>query len=366
MIKSSQSLIFFLVAFLATLYLAFYLYRTYSVINDSLSQYNQRVDIVVYGLLYVVASLFYVNLSLNDQTHILSYMLYSTKTMFDAFSSLVYAIAALVAFYFVIYFAKIPMGMDTKPSSVHLVETKLCIIIVTCLIVQFFAWVLRIAVVDDVYDFIVEYFPYFAYDGAAASAGASTDDDAGEQQEGSVVSSHEAAEAAAAAEAAEPPLAAAAAGDEVFHVSNNLYTYQDAQYVCAALDAKLANYDQVEDAYNRGAEWCGYGWSDGQMALYPTQKKTWTQLQEFGENNDCGRPGINGGYIANPNVRFGVNCFGQKPAATDKDLNDMGASYAFPTNPADDIIQAKVNYWKEHADKLLVLNSFNKDQWSEY
>ena len=355
MIKSSQSLIFFLVAFLATLYLVFYLYRTYSVINDSLNQYTQKVDIVVYGLLYVVAILYYVTLSLNDQTYILSFMLYSTKVLFDAFSTLVYTIAALVAFYFIIYFAKIPMGADTKPSSVHLLETKLCIIIVTCLIVQFFSWVLRINVVDDVYDFIVEYFPYFTYgeggeDGRSEHGGSEDgrSEDGGEKKEAGEEEEEEHRK------------------DEVFHVSNNLYTYQDAQYVCAALDAKLANYDQVEDAYNRGAEWCGYGWSDNQMALYPTQKKTWTQLQEFGENNDCGRPGINGGYIANPNVRFGVNCFGQKPAATEKDIHDMGASYAFPINPADEITQAKVNYWKQNADKLLVLNSFNKDQWSEY
>ena len=33
-----------------------------------------------------------------------------------------------------------------------------------------------------------------------------------------------------------------------------------------------------------------------------------------GHEHDCGRPGINGGFIDNPNVRFGVNCFGTKPA----------------------------------------------------
>ena len=51
------------------------------------------------------------------------------------------------------------------------------------------------------------------------------------------------------------------------------------------------------------------------MAFYPTQKSTWNKLQKIkGHEHDCGRPGINGGYIDNPNVRFGVNCFGSKPA----------------------------------------------------
>ena len=30
----------------------------------------------------------------------------------------------------------------------------------------------------------------------------------------------------------------------------------------------------------------------------------------------CGLPGINGGYIDNPNIRFGVNCYGYKPKIT--------------------------------------------------
>jgi hypothetical protein len=98
--------------------------------------------------------------------------------------------------------------------------------------------------------------------------------------------------------------------NEVFNIANNLYTYDDAQAVCSAYGAQIATYEQVEDAYNQGAEWCNYGWSDGQMALFPTQKDTWNKLQKTKNNkNDCGRPGINGGFIDNPYVKFGVNCF---------------------------------------------------------
>ena len=50
------------------------------------------------------------------------------------------------------------------------------------------------------------------------------------------------------------------------------------------------------------------------MAYFPTQYDKWKKLQTIkGHENDCGRPGINGGFIDNPNVRFGINCFGYKP-----------------------------------------------------
>ena len=104
-------------------------------------------------------------------------------------------------------------------------------------------------------------------------------------------------------------------GSEVFHVSDNQFTYDDAAAVCAAYDSQLATLEQILDAYNHGAEWCGYGWSAGGMALYPTQKGTWDALQREADQSKrtaCGRPGVNGGYF-DPSSRFGVNCFGIKP-----------------------------------------------------
>ena len=40
--------------------------------------------------------------------------------------------------------------------------------------------------------------------------------------------------------------------EEVFHIPGNKYTYKEASAVCKAFDAKLANYSQIEDAYNNG------------------------------------------------------------------------------------------------------------------
>lgn len=154
---------------------------------------------------------------------------------------------------------------------------------------------------------------------------------------------------------------------EVFNVSNNLYTYEDARAVCKALDSRLATYDEIEAAYNKGGEWCSYGWSEGQMAYFPTQKATWTELQKNPQTkNNCGRPGVNGGYMENPYIKFGVNCYGVKPKPSEKDLQAMASNKLQPKTEEDKLIDKKVQFWKENADKLLNLNAFNHKTWSEY
>lgn len=107
---------------------------------------------------------------------------------------------------------------------------------------------------------------------------------------------------------------------QVFNIPGNTYGYNDAKALCTAYGSRLATYKEVEDAYNSGAEWCNYGWSDNQNALFPVQQATYDKLQKIpGHENDCGRPGVNGGYIANPQVQFGVNCFGYKPNMTEEE-----------------------------------------------
>ena len=153
--------------------------------------------------------------------------------------------------------------------------------------------------------------------------------------------------------------------DEVFNIGNNLYSYEDAKEVCSAYDSRLATYDEVEDAYNHGAEWCNYGWSDGQMAFFPTQKSTWDQLQKNPKDkNKCGRPGVNGGYMDNKFLRFGVNCFGKKPPPKPEDLAKM--NQPLPQTAEQAIINKKVEFWKNNKDALLKVNSFNKTKWTEY
>jgi len=153
---------------------------------------------------------------------------------------------------------------------------------------------------------------------------------------------------------------------EVFNISNNLYTYDDSQAICRAYDSRLATYDEIETAYNNGAEWCNYGWSENQMAFFPTQKKTWQELQVSEKHkNNCGRPGVNGGYFANKNIKFGVNCFGLKPKAKDNDVFTK-TLVPFPQTEKNEELEKKVKYWKTNLDKTLQVSSFNKEQWSRY
>jgi hypothetical protein len=153
--------------------------------------------------------------------------------------------------------------------------------------------------------------------------------------------------------------------NQVFNVPGNYHTFDNAKAVCAAYGAKLATYEQVEHAYDRGGEWCNYGWSEGQMALFPTQKKTFAELQKKpGHEHDCGRPGINGGYIANPNVRFGVNCFGHKPKITQEEAELMKTETPYPQTAEELAFQKRVEFWRGKLGDLLV-SPFNHRVWSQ-
>ena len=151
---------------------------------------------------------------------------------------------------------------------------------------------------------------------------------------------------------------------EVFNIPDNKYSYDDAKAICAAYGAKLANYDEVESSYKSGGEWCNYGWSDNQMALFPTQKETWDKLQKIkGHEHDCGRPGINGGFIDNKDIQFGVNCYGYKPLITPAETQKMQTASVFPMTMKDVEKQDRIDYWKKRIPEIL-LSPFNRSSWS--
>lgn len=151
---------------------------------------------------------------------------------------------------------------------------------------------------------------------------------------------------------------------QVFNIPGNDYVYPDAKSLCSAYGARLATYKEVEDSYNGGGEWCNYGWSDGQMALFPTQQKTFDELQKIeGHENDCGRPGVNGGYIANPAVKFGVNCYGYKPRMNSTEEELMANEPLYPKTLKDVAMENRVNYWKDKLATILV-SPFNSSSWS--
>ena len=145
--------------------------------------------------------------------------------------------------------------------------------------------------------------------------------------------------------------------EEVFYISDNSFTYDQAKYVCKAYNSELASYSQVEQAYNSGAEWCGYGWSLGGIALFPTQQSTWEKAQQEADPKkriQCGRPGINGGYF-DAKTKFGVNCYGVRP-------QKMASSMTAVADPTADRL---VGYFQKNLSKYVVL-PFNEKTWSEY
>tara|TARA_A100001015_G_C15033984_1_gene734887 strand:+ start:905 stop:1750 length:846 start_codon:yes stop_codon:yes gene_type:complete len=154
--------------------------------------------------------------------------------------------------------------------------------------------------------------------------------------------------------------------EEVYHVPGNVYNFNNARALCKAYGGRLANYEEIEKAYNDGGEWCSFGWSEDQMALYPTQMKTWKKLQKIdGHQNDCGRPGINGGFIDNPNVRFGVNCYGHKPKITPLEAQLMKNNKEFPIKGRSQEFEEKVDYWRNRISEIIV-SPFNRNSWSRF
>jgi len=147
---------------------------------------------------------------------------------------------------------------------------------------------------------------------------------------------------------------------EVFHIADNKFTYDQAPAVCAAYGSQLATLEQILYAYNNGAEWCGYGWSQGGMALFPTQETTWKSLQgetDTSKRTACGRPGVNGGYF-DPATKFGVNCFGFKP--------DGELDFPLPPPGTDrSVFNDMVKRFRSSMNSF-TMDPYSRNEWSGY
>ena len=152
-------------------------------------------------------------------------------------------------------------------------------------------------------------------------------------------------------------------GKEVFNIAVDKYAYDDAEPLCKSFGAELATYDQVKEAWKKGADWCNYGWVKGQSAVFPTQKETYDKLQNGPESErmSCGVPGVNGGYFDNPALRFGVNCYGEKPSENDTDIRQKMAGKSSRT-PGALAYDKKVQDFTAERNQI-PLNSFNSKTW---
>ena len=77
-----------------------------------------------------------------------------------------------------------------------------------------------------------------------------------------------------------------------------------------------------------------------------------------GHENDCGRPGINGGYFKNKHIKFGVNCYGVKPKAKKQDVD-----YTHSINHTPSLTDKDKT--GNDFEKKYIVAPFNKDKWNE-
>lgn len=327
----TSSNIILLLWFLAAYFIAYAVFGIFSSSITGPEYILKIVDVLILIAMFAyLISYYYYN---PDSTKNIKTTAYNTL---NDTNTLIYTGLFLVAYSLIVFVFHIPTSGTTAPMSLWILSTLATVVFTITAIVVFCKYVLGISILD------VDALQSFWY-------GKSSDN---KNIDKSITSDSK---------------KSSAGSNEVFNVSNNLYTYDDAKAVCTAYGARLATYDEIEDAYNKGGEWCNYGWSEGQMAYFPTQKATWEELQKNPKTkNNCGRPGVNGGYMENPYIKFGVNCFGQKPKPTDKDLQAMATNKLQPKTEEDTLIDKKVKFWKENADKLLNVNSFNRNTWSEY
>jgi len=332
--KSNVTVIlWFLGSFLFANFIFRYLFRSQT------NNVSRSIDILFFIFILLVSIFSYYALKDGDVANTLDDVSKELLTFLNKPISIISVSVFLIGMYICTFLFNIPMSSEMKPFSISVIENTSWITLIVLLFVNFFKFVFDISIID-----------YFNEKEETEDTETSEDTDGTSKKDPVGVQEK-----------------------EVFNVSNNKYTYHDAEAVCKAFDAEVATYDQIEQAYNNGAEWCNYGWSQNQLALFPTQKASWNKLQkdslnsEENHRNDCGRPGINGGFIDNPYVKFGVNCYGVKPEATEDDLLALqnNIDEIRPKTKKEKELEKKIEQWKENKDKYLKVNSYNKEKWSK-
>ena len=158
------------------------------------------------------------------------------------------------------------------------------------------------------------------------------------------------------------PTQSTSSKQEVFHIANQDFTYEQARCKCASYGAKLATYNQMVDSYNNGADWCSYGWTEGQRAYYPTQKCSWDKLQIGTEElrDACGEPGLNGGFFEDGTMKFGSTCYGVKPSGRVANIKPATETCQTNTNVCEREENADVSVRKQ-TDNIA---AFDKKRWN--
>ena len=355
----NKSTIVLIIWFLAIYFISYFILGFFFKSGTDNSNFQFRLsrtlDIIVLFFLLIIIITTYFAVSESNKENILSNVAYGISDFYNQPSSIFSVLGFIMIFYLIIYLFRIPMAPDSKSLFVRFIENVAWFSLLIIVIIDFFKYGIGFSPIALASNSL----NWSSLPKAAPTDKPITDKIyVGDTKPKGNISGN------INGNVVLPK-------NEVFNISNNLYTYDDAQAICTSYGAKLATYDQIEQEYNKGAEWCNYGWSDGQMAFFPTQKDTWDKLQKTKNNkNNCGRPGVNGGYFDNPNIKFGVNCFGKKPKPNSNDLASMMANQnkeEIQPKTAEQVqLDKKVKFWKENSDKLLKVNSYNNYKWSAF
>jgi hypothetical protein len=335
---------FYFICFLVV-YFVFYSVLTYSTKSDDLLL-SRTIDSILLVVFILGCSLYLYISTQQEKEDLFENIIIWTEKLYKDPNNILSSFLIILFFYITLFICQVPMTTETKPISISLIESKLWILLISIIFVDVIDYLFDIKLVDIIIETIRK-----LWDTSISPEMTQLNNEVDIPIE------------------IEKPVINPKEKNEVFNISNNLYTYDDAQAICKSYNARLAKYEEVEESYNDGGEWCNYGWSDSQMILFPTQKSTWDKLQQTKDKkNDCGRPGINGGFIANPNIEFGVNCFGVKPDAKKNDVTLMESknNQNIPKSKEDIVLDAKVKFWKENSEKLLTVSSFNGNKWNEF
>lgn len=344
---SNVVIILWFLAVYFVVYLLLNIFRGKDGVRSSISRW---VDIV--SLLFVLTYLgiTYFGKSDDEKTQMISDLYSNLKSYLNSPLSIVSTAFFIFTLYIVIYILELPMDSFGKPITIYIIENGAWIMLVLVLIATFLKYVAGVSMTG----FIDEVKNYLQDKAEEATQSQDNSNVSGKMKSNTI---------ATAGSSTNVPVEL----NEVFNIKHNMFTYDDAKSVCASYGARLATYDDMESAYNNGAEWCNYGWSEGQAIYFPTQKSTWQELQKSeSTKHSCGRPGINGGYIENPKARFGVNCFGKKPKPSSSELVEMSSTKVIPKTPEDALLEKKIEFWNANRDRLLKVNGYNNNKWSAY
>lgn len=351
--------ILFVLWFLVIYLLIYYFIKTfYKNEADPLKEqiaFSRGIDIFIFGLIIILTIYSYWDLTEHEKQHLVGYLLNWTQDFYNNPLSFLNILVFLLLFYCFIYLCGVPMTKETRPLSIYIIEQKSWILLISIVIVYFFKYVLGIPIIDIIFGLnggLVNNWYKLKTDIQTINKPFDSSSNKIDFSNNNIKSNTSTTTKKA----------------EVFNIANSLYTYEDSQAVCKAYGSRLATVDELNDAYNKGADWCVNSWSADRHVLFPTQKATYDKLQTIkGAENSCGRTGVNGGRVNDTSLRFGINCYGIKPDPTKGDEMRMNAiqNNIMPKTKEEIILQAKVDYWKNHKDQYTILNPFNTDKWSE-